>query len=92
MEKEWVVYILECADGTLYTGMTDHLAHRLAAHASGKGAKYTRGRGPLQLCYQERCENKSQALRREYEIKRYTRQMKLDLIAQARISHVDHEK
>ena len=49
MEKQWVLYILECKDGTYYTGITDDLPRRLAAHRSGKGAKYTRGRGPLLL-------------------------------------------
>ena len=47
MEKEWTVYILQCRDGTLYTGITDDLQRRLRAHQEGKGAKYTRGRGPL---------------------------------------------
>lgn len=69
MEKQWVVYILECKDGTLYTGITNHLEHRLAAHRSGKGAKYTKGRGPLKLRYLEDCESHSAALKREIDIK-----------------------
>ncbi len=77
MEKQWCVYILECKDGTLYTGITDDLQRRLAAHNSGAGAKYTRGRGPVILRYQEVCENHSQALRREYKIKKLTRCEKL---------------
>ena len=79
--KPWTVYILRCSDGTLYTGITDDLPKRLKAHREGKGAKYTRGRSPLELAYQEQCEDKSQALRREIEIKRFSRQEKLALIA-----------
>lgn len=80
MEKQWVVYILECADGTLYTGITDNLEKRLKAHNSGKGAKYTRGRGPVVLRYREEMPDKSSALRRELEIKRLSRQEKWSLI------------
>ena len=76
----WYVYILRCGDGTLYTGITDNVPRRLAAHRSGKGAKYTRGRGPLELVYQEEVPDKSAALRREIEIKRLTRQEKERLI------------
>lgn len=77
MEKQWVLYILKCGDGTLYTGITDDLQHRLAAHRAGKGAKYTRGRGPLELAYLLNCENHSHALREEYRIKKLLRQEKL---------------
>ena len=76
MDKAWYVYILECRDGTLYTGITDHLAKRIAAHRAGKGAKYTRGRGPLVLRYVETCGNKSEALQREYAIKQLSREKK----------------
>ncbi len=76
----WYVYILRCGDGTLYTGSTDDVPRRLAAHRSGKGAKYTRGRGPLELVYQEEVPDKSAALKREIEIKRLTRQEKERLI------------
>lgn len=76
----YYVYILRCRDGTLYTGITDDLARRLAAHNSGRGAKYTRGRGPVELAYWETCPDKSAALRREYAVKRLTRQEKLALI------------
>lgn len=79
MEKPWFVYILECRDGTLYTGITDDVPRRLKAHESGKGAKYTRGRSPLILRYQESCENHSQALRRELEIKALSRTEKIAL-------------
>lgn len=79
MEKEWTLYILECKDGTLYTGITDNLPRRLRAHRTGKGAKYTRGRAPLTLRYVERCESYSQALQREIQIKRMSRSEKLAL-------------
>ena len=78
-EKQWVLYILQCRDGTLYTGITDNFPRRIAAHEAGKGAKYTRGRGPLILMYQEKCQSHSQALRRECEIKKLTRPQKLAL-------------
>lgn len=81
MEKKWVVYILQCKDDTLYTGSTDYLEHRLQMHRSGRGAKYTRGRGPLTLRYVESCDDRSQALRRECAIKRLTRREKLALCA-----------
>ena len=76
----YVVYILRCGDGTLYTGCTNDLERRLAAHSSGKGAKYTRARLPVELVYQEPAPDKSQALRREAAIKALTRQQKLALI------------
>ena len=79
MVKQWTLYILECKDGSLYTGITDNLERRLAAHSAGKGAKYTRGRNPLILRYTETCESHSQSLRREIEIKKMTRLGKLAL-------------
>ena len=79
MDKQWVVYILECKDGSLYTGITDRLQHRLAAHRAGKGAKYTKGRGPLQLRYLEDCRDHSHALKREIEIKRLSKKQKWEL-------------
>lgn len=80
MEKSWTVYILECADGTLYTGITDDLERRLKAHEAGKGAKYTRGSGPLKLRYREKMPDKSAALRREFELKRLRKCEKLAII------------
>jgi len=77
---DWYVYMLRCGDGTLYTGITDDVEKRLAAHRVGKGAKYTRGRGPLELAYVEEQPDKPTALRREYEIKQLTRQEKLKLL------------
>ena len=66
----WYVYMLRCGDGTLYTGSTDDVAKRLSAHRAGKGAKYTRGRGPLEVVYTEQLSDKSEALRREYALKK----------------------
>ena len=79
VKKDWGVYILACGDGSLYTGITDDLERRLAAHASGKGAKYTRGRGPFALQYWEVCDSRSHALKRELAIKRLPRSGKLQL-------------
>ena len=80
MESIWCLYILRCADGTLYTGITTNVEKRLEQHRSGKGAKYTRGRAPLELVYQEECGTQSQALKREYAVKSMSREEKLALI------------
>ncbi len=82
MEKMWTVYILECGDGTLYTGITDDLLRRLKAHREGRGAKYTRGRGPLTLRYREEAADKGAALKREHAIKQMHRREKLAIIAE----------
>ena len=79
-DKTWVLYILECKDGTLYTGITDDLPKRFAAHSTGKGAKYTRGRGPLTLLYQELCPTHSDALKREIAVKKLSRVEKWKMI------------
>lgn len=76
----WWVYLLRCADGTLYTGSTNDVKKRLAAHNAGRGAKYTRARRPCALVYTEQAESRSAALRREAVIKRLTRAQKLRLI------------
>ena len=75
------VYMLRCKDDSLYTGLTNDLQHRLKMHASGKGAKYTRGRGPLTLVYAEELVDKETAMKREWEIKSLTRTEKLALCA-----------
>ena len=82
------VYMLRCKDGSLYTGWTNDLKHRLAMHNSGRGAKYTRGRGPLKLVYSEELPDKEAALRRECAIKKLRREQKLALLQtwQARIA------
>lgn len=75
----WVVYILKCADESLYTGITNDLEGRIGAHESGNGAKYTRGRGPFTLMHCEKCKNRSEASKREVEIKNLRREEKLAL-------------
>ena len=79
----WVVYILKCADDTLYCGITNDLDARIAAHENGTGAKYTKGRGPFEVIYTEPCENRSAASKREFAIKALSRVEKLDLIEQS---------
>lgn len=74
------VYILECKDGTFYTGWTNNLEKRVEKHNTGKGAKYTKSRIPVVLKYYEKYETKEEAMRREYEIKQYSRQQKIQLI------------
>jgi predicted GIY-YIG superfamily endonuclease len=66
----WSVYIVRCADGTLYTGISTDVAARIAAHNRGSGAKYTRSRMPVELIYQERAPDRGAAQKREHEIKR----------------------
>lgn len=80
MDKTWKLYILRCGDGSLYTGIAVDVQARLEAHRSGKGAKYTRGRGPLELVYTENCGDHSAALRRELEFKKLTREQKLEYL------------
>ncbi|MDF3000112.1 MAG: putative endonuclease containing a domain [Bacillota bacterium] len=79
-KKRDFVYIVECSDGTLYTGWTTDLEARMASHNCGGGAKYTRGRGPVRLLYSECCEDKRTALRRENQIKKLVRADKFRLI------------
>lgn len=76
----YYVYLLRCGDGTLYTGYTDDVERRLAVHQSGKGAKYTRSRLPVELVYSEALPDKSAALRREAAIKKLPREKKLALV------------
>jgi len=79
----WWVYLLCCGDGTLYCGIALDVEARLKQHREGKGAKYTRGRAPLEVVHQEPCASKSEALRRERQIKRMRREAKLRLGRQA---------
>ena len=73
-------YIVECSDGTLYTGWTNNLEHRVETHNVGKGAKYTKSRRPVKLVYFETYSSKEEAMRREYAIKHMTRRAKLGLV------------
>ena len=76
----WFVYLARCADGSLYTGIARDVAERIAKHDAGKGAKYTRGRGPLEVIYERRVRGKPRALRLEAQIKRMKRAQKLALV------------
>ncbi|MCP5055879.1 MAG: GIY-YIG nuclease family protein [bacterium] len=77
---DWWVYILRCGDGSLYTGITNNLTRRLETHQQGKGARYTRGRLPVKMVYREACAGRSEASKREAEIKRFPRARKLALL------------
>lgn len=79
-EKAWYVYMLECCDGSLYTGATNDLPHRMGQHLCGAGSKYVRSRLPFQIRYVESCPTKSAALRRESAIKRLSRAAKMELV------------
>lgn len=81
MGNNHFIYIIECKDQTLYTGYTNDIPLRFQKHQEGKGAKYTRGRGPLRLVYTEEFKDKKEAMQREYAIKRLPRKEKLALIA-----------
>jgi predicted GIY-YIG superfamily endonuclease len=80
----WWVYLVRCADGTLYAGCTPDVAARVEKHNLGKGARYTRSRRPVVLVWKRRCADKVAALRREYALKQLDRAQKLSLIATAR--------
>ncbi|MDK7754004.1 MULTISPECIES: GIY-YIG nuclease family protein [Staphylococcus] len=81
MDKHYI-YIVRCKDGSLYTGYAKDIKQRIAKHNSGQGAKYTKIRRPVELVYQEMFNTKSEALKREYEIKTLTREKKLQLISE----------
>ena len=82
----WFLYVARCADGTLYTGVAVDVAARIAAHDAGRGARYTRGRGPLALCAVRRCASKGAALRLEHAVKRLTRAEKERLLIGRRLA------
>lgn len=79
-------YVLECADGSLYTGWTNNVEKRLEAHNSGKGAKYTKSRRPVRLVYLEEFETKEEAMRREYAIKHMSRKEKIQMIKKSKVT------
>lgn len=81
--EPWWVYIVRCADGTLYCGVARDVDARVAQHNAARGAKYTRGRLPVALVWRERQATRGDALRRELDVKRLTRSAKLRLLAQA---------
>ena len=79
--RDYYCYIVECADGTFYTGWTTDLQRRVAAHNAGRGSRYTRLRRPVRLVYCERCSSRTEAMRREIALKRKRRAAKIELIA-----------
>lgn len=82
--SKWTLYILKCKDNSYYTGITNDLPKRLSDHMAGKGAKYTRGRGPFDVVYQEYLDGRSDASKREIEIKKLSRAGKEKLMKQGR--------
>ena len=84
--------MLKCSDGTLYTGWTNDLEKRVEAHNSGKGAKYTKARRPVELAYYEEFETKEQAMKREYAITHLGRKEKTELIAGKKVKLSDERK
>lgn len=79
--RQWHVYMVRCADGSLYTGITTDVERRVVQHNAGQGARYTRGRGPVTLVYREKAADRPAALKREYEIKQLRSHAKRGLIA-----------
>lgn len=79
--NEWVLYILECRDGTLYTGISNNVVRRLEQHNAGEGARYTRARRPVHLVYLEPCADRSSAGKRECAVKKLSREEKRQLVA-----------
>ncbi|HEY5649634.1 MAG TPA: GIY-YIG nuclease family protein [Nitrospiria bacterium] len=82
----WVLYILRCGDGSLYTGITNNLAHRFAEHQKGRASRYTRGRGPLQIVYGKACRGRSEALKMELAVKALSRTEKEALIGSEKLN------
>lgn len=76
----WFVYVLECSDGSFYTGYSDDPKKRLLEHQLGKGGRYTRSHKPIRIVYQEQLPSKSEALKREFEIKSWSRKKKINLL------------
>lgn len=76
----WFIYIILCSDNSLYTGATNNIEKRFADHKNGKGGSYTRSHKPVKIVYQEQLKTKSEALKREFEIKTWSRQKKMRLL------------
>lgn len=90
--KRNYTYMVKCSDGTLYTGWTTDLEHRVKAHNDGEGAKYTRSRRPVELVYYEEYATKAEAMKREYSIKQLTRKQKEKLIENKNMCTIRHMK
>ena len=82
----WLIYIVKCSDGTLYTGMTNDLSKRMGTHNRGKGGAYTRSRKPVKLVYTEKCRTRGKALKREAAIKKLNRKGKEKLIGRINVA------
>jgi len=80
-ESSWCVYILKCSDNTYYTGISNNIKRRIQQHETNKGAKYTKGRGPFSLVYQDKCKDRSDASRKECVIKKLPLAKKISLIS-----------
>jgi putative endonuclease len=76
----WYLYVLKCADGSLYTGVTNNIEKRMGDHKNGVGSKYVRSRLPFELLYQEEFESKQEAMKREFAVKKLSRKQKLELL------------
>jgi len=81
VKKKWAVYIIKCGDSTYYTGISNDVSRRLEEHRAGKGAKYLRGRGPLNIIFQKKVESHGTALKYEIKIKKLSRKKKEELIS-----------
>ena len=86
VQERWFVYIARCNDGSLYTGIARDVLSRIAAHNAGRGARYTRGRGPLAVCAQRRCNSQGDALRLEWAVKQLPRAEKEALLVGRRLA------
>jgi len=86
----YYLYVLQCSDGSLYTGTTNDIEKRLATHSQGKGSKYVRAHLPFKLVYSEQFESKIDALKREYEVKQWSRQKKMKVLKIAESATVEN--
>lgn len=80
IKEPWYVYIVECSDNTLYTGISNNVSKRVLKHNSGKGAKYTRSRLPVALKWFKECKDRSEAAKEEYRIKKLNKKQKIELM------------
>jgi putative endonuclease len=88
-KQSWSLYVLECGDGTLYTGITNDLSRRVVQHNSGIASRYTRSRLPVKLVHAEQCRGRSQALKREYALKRFSRKEKIAYISNTKLKNFE---
>ena len=84
----WILYIIKCNDNSLYTGITTNVKKRISKHSNDQGAKYTRGRGPFKLVLKEKYQTRSQASKREYQIKQMSHLEKIELIKKIKYQNI----